>query len=93
MFVLPRISRGILCEHRYSVATTSRVVPDLTILNLAGARAGFRANSFSDNRTICLKKLTVSTMSTISCYKEALQFSASFVASLFASFDEFMERQ
>ena len=50
----------------------------------AGAGSGFRENLFSDHRTIWLIKLMASTVAVI-CYKEAVQFSASFVMSLFAS--------
>jgi len=61
-----------------------RTVLDLTISNVARDGVGFGKNLFSDHRTIRLIKLMA--RNAVSCYKEAVQFSASFVMSLFASF-------
>jgi len=56
--------------------------------NSIPARAGtrFRKNLFSDHRTIRLMKLMASAM--LSAAIETIQFSASFVTSLLASFSQ-----
>jgi len=62
-----------------------RIVADLTILNLATAGAGFWETLFLDLR-ISSPDENHSVNNAVSCYKESVQFSASFVKSLFASF-------
>jgi len=83
--------------YRYTTTTlleliVVRVVPDLTISKLAGAgpgrrrcKAGFVENLFWSHRTICLMKLWTSTMLS-TAIKQPVQFSVSFVASMFARF-------
>ena len=64
-----------------------KVVPDLTISYLAGAgvRSGFGDNSFFRSQNN-MPDETNGINNAVSCYKAAVQFSASFVMSLFASF-------
>jgi len=69
-----------------------RVVPDLTISNPAGSGFGDKSIFGSQNNK---PNETNGVSNAVSCYKEAVQFSASFVTTLFASlfFTKFVERQ